>query len=385
MVVACREEDKKYIYKSNNLIESSYKLSVSEQRLIYMGVKKLKPIFIKHNMTKEDIEKNIALQQLLEKDHPFDEIEITVSEYKKEFNIKSNNIYDTMVDISKRLFDRKIQYISESGEMVQKRWVISCSFNEMTNSIRLRFHPDLLIDMLVFKNRFTMLDYEVGKSIKNNYTYRLYELLKQYVAIGKRKFTLEQFRYKLGMNDDEYPKFANIKQKIINPSIKSLNKSSDINIEYEEIKKERKVVGVIFYIKQIDIPKKVIHEQQVFSEVALDIDNYDVFNKLKAILNIDITPQDAGSIFDSALVGIKNNELKNKPVFDYIEEKNKVMIDYSKVKRVDNPIGFLKSSLEGNWTKNSIMNKGTFNNFDQRNYSKEYLDSLENQLLGWDK
>ena len=37
-------DNDKYIYKSNNLVESSYSLSLNAQRLIYMGAKKLKPI-----------------------------------------------------------------------------------------------------------------------------------------------------------------------------------------------------------------------------------------------------------------------------------------------------------------------------------------------------
>ena len=43
-------DNEKYIYKSNNLVESSYSLSLNAQRLIYMGAKKLKPIFIKSNI-----------------------------------------------------------------------------------------------------------------------------------------------------------------------------------------------------------------------------------------------------------------------------------------------------------------------------------------------
>lgn len=47
------------------------------------------------------------------------------------------------------------------------------------------------------------------------YSVRMYELLKQYEKIGKRWFKLEDLRLILGMNQGEYPLYANFKQKVI--------------------------------------------------------------------------------------------------------------------------------------------------------------------------
>ena len=53
-------DNEKYIYKSNNLVESSYSLSLNAQRLIYMGAKKLKPIFIKSNIKPSQLKSFLA-------------------------------------------------------------------------------------------------------------------------------------------------------------------------------------------------------------------------------------------------------------------------------------------------------------------------------------
>ena len=42
----------KYLYKSNNLIESSYTFDLNEFRLTYLAIKKLTPIYIKTNIKK---------------------------------------------------------------------------------------------------------------------------------------------------------------------------------------------------------------------------------------------------------------------------------------------------------------------------------------------
>ena len=72
-------------YKSPNLIMSSYDLSLTEHRIITLGCKKIKPIYVEKRMSPNDL--NNAFQAM-----KFSDIEISVSEYKQEFNIKGNNI-----------------------------------------------------------------------------------------------------------------------------------------------------------------------------------------------------------------------------------------------------------------------------------------------------
>lgn len=364
--------DNVHIYKSNNLIESSYKLTIAEQRILYMGIKKLKPIFISKNLPIKDI-------QDLMKANVFDEIEITVAEYKKEFNIRSNNVYDDLVNVCNRLFERTIKYY-DGKELIKKRWVITCKYNEENKSVKLKFHPELIMDLLIFKNKFTILRCDVTKSIKNSYTYRIYELLKQYEKIGKREFVIDDFRYILGIPDNEYPQYANMKQKIINPSIKALNKDTDIEVEFEEIKVKRKVVKLKFQIRPKQyIPKKVMYEQ-----IALDIlDNEDVektaYKQLTQILKMQVTPEQADVIFDIAIESISKHNLQ-VGVLDYIKEKNKVINIYKNNNEVKNIIGLLIKALQQNWQAKAT--KDSFNNFEQRAYNYE---ELENDLLGWNE
>ena len=86
-------------YKSHNLIMSSYELSLTEQRIITLACKKIKPIYIEKRITPKSLKK---ISGALE----FSEIEISVSEFRKEFNLKGNNIYDALEKYANTLYER---------------------------------------------------------------------------------------------------------------------------------------------------------------------------------------------------------------------------------------------------------------------------------------
>lgn len=365
--------NKTHIYKSNSLIESSYKLSVAEQRVIYLGIKKLQPIFIEKNKSIDEI-KDLLSANL------FDDIEISAIEYKKEFNIKGNSVYKDLIPVIDRLYNRTIQYYDEDNRLVKKRWVITSKYDDKNNKIILRFHPDLVMDLLVFKNKYTPLKSDISKNIKNNYTYRIYELLKQYEKIGKRAFTIGDLRYKLAIPDTEYPKYANMKQKILNPSVKILNETSDINIELKELKESNKVSTLIFFIKNNKTPKKVISNDQIsFDEIAIAKEN-SLYEQLMKLIHKNITPQECESIFDSAIEGINDCGLQIG-VLDYVKEKVKVIENYSKYNRISNYVGILIDALKTNYGIQEQKQTSIFHNFEQRTYD---YNKLERELLGWE-
>jgi len=342
--------------------------------LIYLGAKKLKPLFIEKNVSIEQMQKLILT-------NIFADIEIDAYEYKKEFNVNSNNVYAEMETIANRLYNRTIQYVDSDNSIVKKRWVITCKYNKESKKVIVRFHPDLIMDLLIFKNQYTILRYDIAKRIKNSYTYRIYELLKQYVKIGKRKFTLNDFRYKLGIPDEEYPNYSNLKQKIINPSLKWLNTKSDMEVDFEEIKTKNKVTSINFTLRTKEMsPKKVILHQTSIDEMMITKEN-SIYDNLIRLIKINVSPEEAEIIFDSAIQGISDSK-SQIGVMDYIESKIELVKSYCSRKNIPNIIGVLISALKGDWTNKGNENiKSSFNDYEQRSYD---FDALEKKLLGWD-
>lgn len=365
---------KRQIIKSNNLIESSYKLTMSENRLIDLALTNLEVIMLDKNLSAEEVKNLIKLKQ-------FDEIEVNVIDYKKEYDIKNNSIYEDLAETAKRLYDRSLIYF-ENDDLVTKRWVITCKYKGDRCAIGLQFHPDLIPDLMIFKGSFTKFDFDVKKYIKSYYTCRIYELLKQYEGFGLRKFEVDQLRFLLGIEDNEYPEYSNFKQRILKPAVEQINKITDLYCEFEEIKNKRKVEAIRFrFVKQqVNYQTK---EQITFfdNEVAItsEHNDYNVVKEFRELLGITISPRQIERLISLSSDSIKEYNL-NLSIKEYIRQKKVVVDNYAKNNVVNSYLGAIIRAIQNNWALNSKSNS-TFNNFEQRTYD---FDKLEKRLLGWE-
>ena len=366
-------DNEKYIYKSNNLVESSYSLSLNAQRLIYMGAKKLKPIFIKSNIKPSQLKSFLATKT-------FGDLKIYVTEFKNEFNIKGNYLYDTFVDVAKELWNSKIQYMSNDGKIIEKRWVITCEYDPKNCCISLTFHPDLILDLLVFKNKYNKIQHNATKTLKNSDQIRTYELLKRYVKRGVRRFELEDYRYKLAYDDDIYPEYSKLKQRKIKPTIKAINENTDIEIyDFKEIRYGRKVGAIEFYIRENK--EAQLEENEELIDDSIDPSHVENVNR---IVGRNLSAGMVSKITNISLNSIKDNHV-DMTVYEYIEDKVKAVKNYARSNTIRNYMSVFLTALKENWDSEIITIQNQLWSGEQRNYSDEYMDDLERKLLGWDE
>ena len=366
-------DNEKYIYKSNNLVESSYSLSLNAQRLIYMGAKKLKPIFIKSNIKPSQLKSFLATKT-------FGDLKIYVTEFKNEFNIKGNYLYDTFVDVAKELWNSKIQYMSNDGKIIEKRWVITCEYDPKNCCISLTFHPDLILDLLVFKNKYNKIQHNATKALKNSDQIRTYELLKRYVKRGVRRFELEDYRYKLAYDDDIYPEYSKLKQRKIKPTIKAINENTDIEIyDFKEIRYGRKVGAIEFYIR--DNKEAQLEENEELIDDSIDPSHVENVNR---IVGRNLSAGMVSKITNISLNSIKDNHV-DMTVYEYIEDKVKAVKNYARSNTIRNYMSVFLNALKENWDSEIITIQNQLWSGEQREYSDEYMDDLERKLLGWDE
>ena len=366
-------DNEKYIYKSNNLVESSYSLSLNAQRLIYMGAKKLKPIFIKSNIKPSQLKSFLATKT-------FGDLKIYVTEFKNEFNIKGNYLYDTFVDVAKELWNSKIQYMSNDGKIIEKRWVITCEYDPKNCCISLTFHPDLILDLLVFKNKYNKIQHNATKALKNSDQIRTYELLKRYVKRGVRRFELEDYRYKLAYDDDIYPEYSKLKQRKIKPTIKAINENTDIEIyDFKEIRYGRKVGAIEFYIR--DNKEAQLEENEELIDDSIDPSHVE---NVSRILGRNLSAGMVSKITNISLNSIKDNHV-DMTVYEYIEDKVKAVKNYARSNTIRNYMSVFLAALRENWDSEIITIQNQLWSGEQREYSDEYMDDLERKLLGWDE
>ncbi len=343
------------VCKSNRLIESSYRLTTAENRLLYIAMSKLKVYILNKNTNIAEVEQAI-------KSANFDLIHIDVIEYKRKFHIKSNNLYNQLSTIAKSLFNEQIIYFSSNNKITQIRWVITCQYDEDNKSVSIQFHPDLIKDLLVLKDKFTRMLFDNFLNIKKKYSFRIYELCKQYLIIGSRIFDVEDLRFKLCLKDTEYRSYGVFKRQVLKTSIKEINECTDIHIDLQEVevdKKTKKVIKIKFIIKKNKIADSTIQEKQLsFVNSNSSPEDIEIVNKLSNVIGFNLSAGEAESILMTSLNSIDKYQI-NIGVIDYIKNKVDICNQYSLHNIVKNPVGLIITALKYNWgkkQKNMLIN-----------------------------
>lgn len=364
---------KREIVKSNNLIEGSYKLTTSENRLIDLALSKLEVVMLDKDLSAEDVKQRINHSD-------FELLYVYVTDYKKEYGIKNNTIYSELAETANRLFNRTIQYY-ENNILIKKRWVITCKFDKEKKAVAIQFHPDLIGDLLVFKSDFTTFDFDVKKYIRSYYSCRIYELLKQYQSFGQRIFEVEQLRFLLGIEDTEYPLYANFKQRILKTAVTQISKVTDLYLELDDssYKINKKVEKVKF--RMVAQPVNYQGKEKVNDKpkIASKESEFNIVQDFKELIGLTISPMQIHKLVEKVSIAIKKYKL-DTTYKQYIKEKKIAVDEYAKKHDIRSYLGVMTKAIEENWTLTYKKTVGCFNNFEQREYD---YDNLEKKLLGW--
>lgn len=169
------------------------------------------------------------------------------------------SVYRYVLDAASRLLERRVvvTYKDEKGRRMVLETNLIAGFakpEKMAKNdplfIRLSFHPQLKPFLLQLQKDFTKVDLRNYKFLRTGTSIRLYHLLKQYW--GRRQSTveilLEELKEMLGVAD-KYDLYGHFKAAVLEEAQKRLMETTDISFSYQEVKKGRKVVAIIFHIK----------------------------------------------------------------------------------------------------------------------------------------
>jgi len=229
------------VTQDNALINASYTLDLIEKRLILLAIAK------KRQMVKCETSNHI---------------EIRAKDYEKSFQVDSSTAYQSLKSASKNLFDRYFSYqtIDRRGKLglTNSRWVSEATYFDSEGYLSLVFSPSVLTFITELEKRFTSYFLSDISKLTSIYAVRLYELIIAWKVTHKTPiFELEDFRKKMGVKEDEYPRMTNFKQRVLDIAINQINEHSNIRIECEQHKKGRKITGFSFsFVELVEEPKR---------------------------------------------------------------------------------------------------------------------------------
>lgn len=126
-------------------------------------------------------------------------------------------------------------------------WFSGFRYYKKRGEFTFSLSQDIVYDVLNQDGNFTRFRLKDVYQFRSALTWKLYELLKQWAIAGRWPVDLDELRMSLGV-PGKYPTWTNIKQWILDKSIKEINEQSDIIVRYEKKKRVRAVSGVVFFI-----------------------------------------------------------------------------------------------------------------------------------------
>jgi len=294
------------VVKDNALMNASYNLEVTEQRLMLLAI-------IQARKTGKGITADSKL-------------EIHAGDYMCAYDVDKHAAYKALKDAANNLFERQFSFKEEhknTGKtgIVRSRWVSRIKYVDELAILEITFAPDVVPLITRLEKYFTSYQIKQVAQITSKYGIRLYELLIQWRETGKAPvLEINDFRFKLGIDDSEYKLMHQFKSRVLEPAIKQINEFTDITVSYEQKKTGRVISGFEFKFKLKNQPPKE-------KKISKDQNTIDMFTSMtpKQILlfakKLAYDDQFGGRVGE---VGESREDLERRLIDLLVEPKNLV-------------------------------------------------------------
>ena len=193
------------VVKDNALINASYNLEVTEQRLILLAI-------INARETGQGITSDSKL-------------EIHAHDYASRFDVSNSGAYKALKEAVNNLFDRQFSFKEPDKQgnlgVVRSRWVSRIKYIDATATLEVTFAPDVVPLITRLEQHFTSYQLKQVAQLTSKYAIRLYEMLIAWRATGKvPEIELSEFRNRLDgiitFNSLDETQIIKVAEKILN-------------------------------------------------------------------------------------------------------------------------------------------------------------------------
>lgn len=349
-------EDNYLVTQGNNLIEARHKnpLTAREQKIVLTMVSMIQP-----------------------SDEDFKDYRISVKNFSEMLGLKGSVKYTQMKEIAENLMTKTIEIPKENGGWILANWISSAEYKEGEGVIDLSFSPKLKPYMLQLKNQFTSYRLSNILNLNSTYSIRLYELMKKWQHLSRWECSIEDLRGKFGIGEGVYPRYANLKARVLVTAITEVNEKTDLYINFNEIKKGRSVERIEFTIRHTPEKEiKLTEPKKKPEQPQKSIVNEDVYIRLNGLADKNLY-QFTQNYFSQMYQGasfIWGEKAENELA---------MIIEYVNVeKSVQNPLGFIKSQIQLAWEAYESGEKPTFSDLQP---TKERKTGREEIIPDWFK
>lgn len=342
-VIVIKNKQEKYIKKHNAAIRSYSEMSLLEKKisnvLLYNAY---------HHLKTQSIH-TISISQLL------DLLLLKTNDYKKlkqaikqlmstiiEWNVAKKEKIISSIEKDKKLFDSKENW---------KACTLLSSVQIDGTIIRYEY-SEILKELFYQPSFYSKISLCVQSKFRSAYSISLYEICLSYLNCGTTGWLdIEVFRKIMGINPLQYQIFRDLNRRVLQPSIKEVNKVSNIEVTYEIKKTGRVVSDIKLYVSN----KKACTEKNILdanSDVVNDLIAYGV-SKIQCTLWLE-----------------KHGE-------NYIKEKLDIIKNYPVA--IKSIVAFLSKAIKEDWSSTQ-MKQSIIVNEQHPNCEKKYVSLEDNKI-----
>lgn len=253
------------VTKHNELIESSYRLTLTEARIIFYGLSLVNPTAKDFNY----------------------QFRIDIKAFAKMFGLEnSKDLYSHLKTAAMdKFWLREFTFPTTNDRKLRVGWLSGIEYGDKEGYLKIFINPQLQPFLHQMHNNFTSYHLENISKFRSIYSVRFYEIALMQLKKSPRdvvsfKMLVSEIKETLEIVG-KYDRFSNFKGRVLDASKKEINRHSDIKFNYEVIKQGRSPYEIKF---TVSYREKQNEEQLPLLETQTINLSPDVIEKAKTIL-----------------------------------------------------------------------------------------------------
>jgi len=182
---------------------------------------------------------------------------LTAKEFSNVFNTDLSNCYRFLHKACKKLM--KTSIILEKPELSETWEINVCStakYNSNQGTINIQFTDSIMPYLAQVRERFMLYNLKEISNFGSLYTTRLYEVIQEFKETGWVLKSVDQLREIFAVGN-KFKAYKDFKKYTFGHACQEINDNYDMGLNFEELKKGRKVVAVRFSFKQTEVIKRL--------------------------------------------------------------------------------------------------------------------------------
>lgn len=226
-----KELQAKNIVISNYITRSAQSLTLAEKRILFAGIAKLGGVN--------------------------GEVKISAKEYADTFDLSLDTAYTQMKDAAENMLKRTLTWQVMDGNKIgtlRCLWLQGYRYFKDEGYIAYRFSEYIFPFLFELQKEFTKYQLKQACVLRSVHSWRLLELFEQFrqskehqkAKNGWLTITIEEFWHAIEATESYKSNFSLLRRFAIEPAIKELIEKDNWLIEWETVKKGRKVIALKF-------------------------------------------------------------------------------------------------------------------------------------------